>query len=425
MTDQRWYAVLADAAENSNKFYDLRLQADGNVHATWGRVGSDGQSTTYTGGAATFDRKRNEKLRKGYRPLPITDSGNRLNGGGLVEAAKAGLIEATTTDTTTASPLSPVLTGLIERIARANKHQITAATGGRVTFTASGQATLPGGLLLTQFGIDRARDVLRDLRAATSAYRRLDLLQQYLSLVPHALGVKRGWEERVLRTDADFTAEADLLDALEGSLTIASAAAAPKVDFRYRVREATKAEFTKVKAEYERTRNAAHPVARLQVKRVFALTDTDGARVDAYAAVYGNVAARWHGTQMHNTLNILRTGLQFGERVAKSGFDYHGALLGPGIYTSSMSTKASGYSYTTWGGTYDNACFVLLADVARGREYRMQPGSDWRGSRRPDSKGRAHRSIEVYSAINGARNPETTVWDVDAVALRYLVELGN
>lgn len=424
MTDQRWYATLYDAVANHAKYYDLRLEGN-EVYATWGRVGAANPGhATYTGGRVAFDRKRNEKMRKGYTEVAIADGAGRLDAEGLVVAAQQGLIDpAVTTSTTTASPRPAVLTRLIERIARANKHRITSATGGRVTFDPTGHATLPGGILLTQRGIDRARTTLDLLAAATDYRDRLRLLQDYLRLVPHAIGVARGWEDRILRTPAEFAAERDLLDALEGSLTIASAADAPRVAFRYRVREASADEFAEVKAEYDRTRNAGHAVSGLTVQRVYALTDTEGDRVAAYAARHRNVARRWHGTQTHNVLNILRTGLQFADG-STPGFDYHGALLGPGIYSSSMSTKAAGYGFGTWGGARDRACFVFLADISRGREYRVTGGMDWRGSRRPDAEGRTYRSVEAYGGVTGARNPETTVWDVDAVALRYIVELG-
>lgn len=56
--------VMVDARDNNNKFYELTELPDGSVQARYGRIGATEQVRTYAPG--TFDRKLNEKLRKGY-----------------------------------------------------------------------------------------------------------------------------------------------------------------------------------------------------------------------------------------------------------------------------------------------------------------------------------------------------------------------
>lgn len=435
MSSTTWYATLYDAAANHAKFYKLDLnEQNGVVTATYGRVGATNpQTATYIGGRYAFERKRAEKERKGYREISLAGE----NG---ASAAPVAVAKAARKSLVAGESATPALTALVERIAAANKHAITTATGGRITFDTRGKATLPGGIVVTAAHVDRARAVLGDLEkkaARQPGPAHTLIVERYFMLIPHAVGAGRGWADRVLTSREDLERESDLLDALA-----ATTAAAPDADedleiaFRYTVSEASAEETARVKAEYVAASFAQHPVARLQVARVFALADgaDHAAAFDATASEIGNVKPRWHGTATHNLLNILRTGLVV--PAARTGtFDYHGALLGPGIYSSSMSTKAAGYGYGTWGGVRDDSCYVFLADVACGWEYRMDATSrlTWQPSRQPDpttrskSTGEPRRfhSIEVYAGgTRGARNPETVVWDATQVRLRYLVQLG-
>ena len=67
--------VKTETNANNNKFYELKLDGD-SVFARWGRVGAEGQSMTYAGGEATFDKKAREKQRKGYQEVEVIDGGN-------------------------------------------------------------------------------------------------------------------------------------------------------------------------------------------------------------------------------------------------------------------------------------------------------------------------------------------------------------
>lgn len=430
-----WYGTLYDAAANHAKFYRLDLdEATGVVTATYGRVGAvRPQTATYRGGLRAFESKRAEKERKGYRQIGLAD------GASAAPVAKAVVAKAARKSLVSTKKCSPELSALIDRIAAANKHAITTATGGRIAFDTSGRATLPGGIVVTSAHVEHARDVLTQMQAAGErpGPTHTRMVERYFMLIPHAVGMGSGWADRVLVSDADFQREADLLDALASTTTTTDAPEDLEIAFRYTVRMATAKQSAAVKAEYERSANPGHPVAALQVKRVFVVTDDaeHTAAFDAKAEQVGNVKARWHGTATHNVLNILRTGLVIPGAGKVGGLDFHGALLGPGIYSSSMSTKAAGYGYGTWGGVRDTDCYVFLADVACGWEYRMNTGdrTAWQPSRRPDpsaickrtGENRRFDSIEVYAGGTlGARNPETVVWDTAQVRLRYLVQLG-
>lgn len=57
------HLVMVTAGANNNKYYDMKPQGDMWV-ATYGRIGSGSQTRTYS--KREWDKKYNEKIRKGY-----------------------------------------------------------------------------------------------------------------------------------------------------------------------------------------------------------------------------------------------------------------------------------------------------------------------------------------------------------------------
>lgn len=71
--------IFVDANVNHNKFYDMDELPNGNFKATWGRVGSAGQTMEYP--MKKWDEIVRDKLRKGYHDVSVTDTIVRLGGG--------------------------------------------------------------------------------------------------------------------------------------------------------------------------------------------------------------------------------------------------------------------------------------------------------------------------------------------------------
>ena len=57
------HLVMVTAGANNNKYYDMKPQGDMWV-ATYGRIGNGSQTRTYS--KREWDKKYNEKIRKGY-----------------------------------------------------------------------------------------------------------------------------------------------------------------------------------------------------------------------------------------------------------------------------------------------------------------------------------------------------------------------
>lgn len=429
------YAMLVNvsATGNNNKFYELTLVGD-LVHARWGRVGSDGQRKTYTGGVYEFARLVRQKQGRGYTEIDVVTDGapvKAVDDTRLKDAARTGLTNGST---------DPVVLALVDRLVAANAHQIGAFTGGKITVV-DGKVKTPLGLL-TIATVDRATVALSELQSASGSDR-TRLLENYLRLIPQDVGRTRGWDEHFLSTPDQFARQADFLDQLRASVQFAASQADASADdtdtdtassFRYRIEKVTDPKVIKrISAKYAKTASTKHSsrVTGAKVKAVYALTDTSGA--DAYdklAAALGNVQENWHGSRNANILSILSTG--FIQRGTLGTVQMAGSMFGGWncVYSSSMSTKAAQYAAGgAWSSGRDSTWFMFLVDVAMGNECRPNRSGEYvwddvlRGSVR-DRNGNTFNSIHVRAGTCSVYNQEV-IAPIPQVMPRYLIEFGS
>ena len=433
-TDEHIMLVQTSASANANKFYELRLVGP-TVHARWGRVGAEGQQTTYGGGMSTFNRKRREKERKGYVQVDVATAPSAGKDMRLREVAAKSLV-------TTDAAADPRVASLIDYLVAKNAHDIGVASGGKITVK-DGSVQTPLGLL-TQSAIGTARVTLAELQTATNG-ERIRLLERYMMTVPQSVGMSRGWQDRVLVTPQDFAEQATFLDQLEASLDVAlaqSKAAAGDDDettsdlFRFRLCPVDEAKLIdRITKKYRSTANAGHGygVNSAKVRSVYTLTDSKRTvPFEKVSKEIGNVKELWHGSRAHNILSIMSKGL-FIPPTYGSGIQIAGRMFGNGIYFSEQSTKSANYSRGgTWSSGTDNRWFMLLADVAMGNEFWPSKATGFSfGSGRyedvyngkiTDDKGRRFNSVNVKAGTAGVRNHEAIVANLDQINLRYLVE---
>ena len=252
--------ILADVNANANKHWDLRLFEDGELVATWGRVGTADQTKSFghfplpAQRDKLFRQKCREKEAKGYVQLQVVDTpeapGAAAAPGGKPWAAAAALAAATR-DILGAAPPAPAaapapaasaaaaapapppppaeaaLERLVRLLVRQNVHDVAAASGGAIVGDASGLFRTPLGIV-TEPALARARALLA-LMAPLVAARAHDhaqwpaLLSEYLTLVPRAVGRERPSPARLFPDAAALLREHQLLDSLAGSLQVLEA----------------------------------------------------------------------------------------------------------------------------------------------------------------------------------------------------------
>jgi len=435
--------ILVDGIDNHNKFYHAVLKPSGEITIHYGRVGSSGAYSNQSGGQVAFDRIIRSKMRKGYERTAVV-----TNTAAAVTADQNNLKKIART-VLAGEQGNPELDALIDRLVKINRHEIIEASGGLIKIDAdSGRISTPLGLI-SLLSIKDAKKLLTKLgklKPADTDYLRI--LESYLKLVPQKVPAKRGWHETFLDGKDAIAKQKELLEQLEDSIKWAEAnkdaedkAANPEDDiatkyeklfkFKVTVVDSKSDDFAAIVKKYESTKNKNHGWSNLKVKRVFALESNaeSQAEYEAIAAEIRNIQQLWHGTKAVNVLSILRRGL-FVPPTSGTSIQTVGRMFGDGIYLSNQSSKSLGYAHGYWGGgSRDNNCFMFLADVAMGSEYRPTASGFDRSiphnARTTLNKfGKPWNSINVKGGTAGVMNHEAIVWNTAQVKLTYLVEFG-
>lgn len=414
--------VLTNIAGNNNKFWNIKLLADGSCETHWGRVGEDGQRKSFPHyNEWQFDAKCREKEGKGYRPqktLANTASSSNLQGETLAKVAAEQIITS-----------SPETQALVQYLARVNVHRILEAT--TMTYDESrGTFSTPLGIV-TREALTEARALLGTLGGFVAAGDWdhacfVPHLNDYLMLIPQNIGRAKPDPKQLFPDLEAVQKQNGILDALEASLELVlkadeesekEAAPAPKL-FEARLERVTDdAEIERIRQKYQSTQKAMHASSHLDVKRVFRVEIAAmRQQFEENGAAVGNVQELWHGTQASNLLSILRSGFVI---APASAAHCTGRMFGNGVYFSDQSTKSLNYAYGYWKGRSTDHCFMFLCDVAMGKSFTPQT---WNHTLDPRKDG--YDSTFAQAEKSGVANNEMIVYDTAQICPRYLVEFA-
>lgn len=404
-----------DALENSNKVWMGRAFDDGTYQAQYGRVRegtklaqSNKQFKSISAALSELEKKRVEKLRKGYRDTATVDDG------AVVTAAPINLKEVATAQI--GGSEDPTTRALIEYLAQVNIHNICSATS--ITYSASnGTFRTPLGVL-TPSAIAQARSLLAAI--AAQGGDRDSLVGAYFQLVPHDFGMRIPPVHTLLATSRDIGQEWAILDALEAVLQ-SSSAEVGKVFECQLVKipantEAGRATFHHVKRLYESTLNVHHSTAGLKPKWVYEV------EIPSMRSVFKRTSAQmqnvrtdlWHGTRASNLLSILKSGLMI---PSSSAPQVTGRMFGDGLYFSLQSTKSLNYATNFWNGSGASGqrTFMFLCEVALGKIFKPMTNNQ-------TFPKVGHDSTWVDAGTCRVFNHECVVYQPSQVNLKYLVE---
>lgn len=418
-----------DPSENSNKVWIGMAFEDGGFETRFGRV-RDGANLASK--RKTFDskfeagyeleRKRNEKLRKGYR-----DTGTFTSGETIVKTSVATDLKEIATkqisgaeDATTAA--------LVKYLAEVNIHHITHSTS--ISYNAANATfSTPLGVLSPET-VGEARNLLNQISKfnSTSGYsasRRESVIKDYFQLVPKDFGVRIPPVRELLADDKQIQAESAILDALEASINSDAPQTEEEKLFSCKLIKVPhwtddgKAEFRRVRSLYDSTKNANHQTNSLKLTRLYEVEiETMKVKFDAVAAKIGNIRRDlWHGTRASNLLSILRGGLII---PPPSASHCTGRMFGNGIYTSLQSTKALNYATDFWNrsGKSNQKTFMFLCEAALGKVHKPKSSGSAFPAKNSDSTW-------VEAGTAGVMNHECIVYDTAQINLCYLAEFGS
>jgi len=420
--------VLTNIASNNNKFWNIRLFADGSCETHWGRVGEDGQRKSFAAWTeGQFDAKCREKEGKGYRPQKTLAN---TSGHAAKAMANEKLAEIATTQIRTDSAET---LALVTYLARVNVHRILQATTLQYD-ESRGTFSTPLGIV-TADAIAEARTLLATIGDLVHAsdYDGADFansLNEYLMLVPQNIGRAKPDPKALFPNLEAVRGQNQILDSLEASLqTVLTAkegdaakregAPAPKL-FEARLELVEDVfEVEKIRRRYQETRQNMHACAHLDVRRVFRVTIDSMRRAFAEdGEKVGGVRELWHGTRASNLLSLLKSGFVIAPANAPH---CTGRMFGNGVYFSDQSTKALNYAYGYWGGGgaggRDEKCYMLVCRVAMGRAYTPKSWTE-------KLPAAGYDSTFAKAGHSGVMNNEMIVYRTGQIDPLYLVEFG-
>lgn len=418
-----------DPTENSNKVWIGKAFDNGRFETHFGRVRENGfgmmkSEKNFSSGAlavAELERKRKEKIRKGYRDTNVLENSVGETKTARPEDLSRLAVEQITgaEDGTTAE--------LIKYLAEVNIHAITHSTS--IKYDAS-NATFRTPLgVLTPSAIAEARSLLNQIRLANRvgfvSSHRHNLICDYYRLVPADFGFRIPPTSSLLETIDQISKQSSILDALETAITVAKPITEGEKIFQCKLTKIPhytdegREKFREIKAVYEKTLNAHHGTSKLVLKRVYEV-EIENMKTDfeAAAKALGNVRSDlWHGTKSSNLLSILKNGLIIPPQNASH---CTGRMFGNGIYTSLQSTKALNYATDFWNGSgaKNQKTFMFLTEVALGKmdTPKMRSGIFPR-------KGK--NSTWVEAGTCRVLNHEAIVYETRQINLKYLCEFGK
>lgn len=429
------YAMLifVSGKDNNNKFYEVNLDDNGLITKRWGRVDSEGQSSTEQGNEYSFEKIVRSKINKGYEYVPVIENSKdseikQINETSLKETA----IEDLTIGLKNEAQRKKII-DLIELLVKTNQHQISQNSGGKITIDEQGVVKTSLGLISIE-GIQKARKLLVSLNKHLEkgifddAYT--EILNNYLKLIPQAVPARKGWSSTFFTKVSTVDKQVDLLDQLETSLELyeekkkQAIENAKKEGNQQREKlfncsiEVVEDEsvFKEIEQFFNNGKSLSHDSSKLKLVRVYKVHH-EGMRngFKEKGEKIGNIKRLWHGTRMFNILSILKTGLFVPKANA---FNVTARMFGDGIYMSDKSTKSLNYSYGYWDNrSKDNHCFMFLMKAAMGNEYIVK---NERGNSLPIAGYDSSFAKAGYTSR--IINNEMIVYDKRQVDIEYLCE---
>ena len=419
--------IKTDAVNNNNKFWEYTFYDNNTYSVEYGRVGvtcnsEDPKPTTQQ----KLNTKIKAKERDGYvRVAVIADAALNIQVMSNEHAKKIAEEELAADN--------PVLKTLIQKLATANKHQLSLATGGQMDIDLkTGVISTPLGVITSETVV-KARTVLSELEPLIAAKdfdckSYVEKINQYLTLVPQKVSHAKGWHRSFFLGSAALLKQGALLDQLESSVELVSKrleaaknageqSVSKERQFNVKLSIIEDGlEIDRIIKYYKSTAKAGHASAKLRPIAFYSVDIESMSKAFEQFESMQNRMELWHGTRVGNALSLLKRGFVLPGQISSAAIS--GAMFGNGCYFSDQSTKSLNYAYGYWDSSAkDDNCFMFLNQVAMGNIY--YPRSPFRGL--PPS---GYDSTFAEAGTSGVINNEMIVYNTAQIKPTHLIEFG-
>lgn len=384
--------LICVTPNNNNKFYDMEDLGNGSFKVTYGRVG--GSETVLTYSSRDWDKKYNEKIKKGY--IDISESLSQ-------DIKKAGLeIE----DKDVKELISFLISCAKQSIK--NNYEISLDNVSDIQINKV-QDLLDSLSKRDDLTLTEVNNVLRDIY--TTIPRKMQDTRNYF-LNNNTFNI-----QRVLEL---LQEEQNRLDTLKSQVNINNqsktieAITLDTLGFNCRLATEEEREFIAKNTDF-----------RVNNQKIFRITNKETEKL--FNPDKLKTRLLYHGSRNENFLSILQTGL----KIRPKGVTTTGSMFGDGIYAANKARKSIGYTSlrgSYWASGSSNKAYLAIFEFATGKEWNLldnQKYSYWMG-RIDEQEVKEHNCNSVF-AKGGAdlKNDEYIVYNSNQCTIRYLIELNN
>lgn len=412
MSDYKPVYLVMVSSNNNNKYYRMLANTDGETFTVqYGRVGASSQTRTYP--LRDWDKKYNEKIRKGY-----VDQTHLMEDLISVVNTKPDTPEYKAIE-------NAAIAEIVDRLMSMAKKKVQ--QNYRVE---SNQ--------VTQAMVDEAQKIIDGLTTITTIKAFNGELMKLFTTIPRKMS---NVNDYLAKSASDFARiikdEQDLLDVMRGQVITHSA-----LDDEQTVRDDS-VENSPIndKTILEAMGIVIEPVNDTEIE---VIKDMLGDCKDKFYQAWRvtNLATQkrfddfvdkenikdvrlfWHGSRNENWWSIINNGLM----IRPTNAVYTGSMFGDAIYASPTARKSLGYtslSGSYWARGNSSSAFMALMNFHYGKPYDVYSFDskyyNYNYKRlREDCPGANCLHAHAGSML---RNDEIVFYNVDQVTIKYLVEL--
>lgn len=399
------YLVKVEANANNNKYYRMIPHENGTWTAEYGRIGSRPQKREYD--ASQFEKKLNEKLRKGYaRQTEVMQD--------LIQKEDKAEIK-----------YKPIKNKSVAAIAKRLQDMARKAVSDNYTISSS---------KVTKAMLDEAQSILAYLVHEESVRDFNEELLRLFTVIPRKMS---NVSENLAQSESDFAdilvKEQNLLDVMKGQVienTITDMRKETQETYDGTVLDSIGVSMEPCDAEeIELIKRKLGRCAKHFKQAWRVVNHASSVKFDMYTKERKLGIAKqkllWHGSRNENWWSILQTGLV----LKPTNAVITGKMFGYGIYYATKAAKSIGYTSMTgsrWAGGSSSTAFMALMSVAYGKPYDVYSFD----SKYYDFDYKALQKacpgadcLHAHAGKGMLREDEIIVYREDQCTIRYLVEL--
>ncbi len=399
--------LIMVTSANNNKFYEMRDNKDGTFTANYGRVGSAGTNATYPIGS--WDRKYNEKIRKGYKDQTSLFAN--------VVKKETQLLEIE----------DDIVEALIQELMQAARKSI------RYNYMVSAEE-------VTRQQVEKAQAILdilvsrvkKGMRTANFNDKLLELYQvipRRMSRVKDHLITKPKNEKHREAIREMLSKEQETLDVMRGQVEINE----EQKDNKEVQEKMTLLEAMGIQIEPVEDQELTKMIKRMMgtnkglFKRAYKIINLR--TQEAFDDYLSNAKSKktelfWHGSRNENWLSIMKSGLVL--RPANAVIN--GKMFGYGLYFADKFQKSLNYTShrgAYWTGGNSKKAFLALYDVHVGKQLKIKRHASWCYELSEKNLKKRGDDYDSLFAKGGADliNNEYIVYNSAQSTIRYLIEV--